>query len=115
MSPLLLPLLLACGSGDDSGADAEAFCEDAVVVTWESWGQGFLIESCQPCHASTSADRNGAPQDVSFDTESDAWTHRERILARSTGDAPSMPPAGGVDDDDRVRLEIWLRCWLEAP
>ena len=111
----LLLLLLACTSdGDDSGG-ADALCQDAPVVTWDYWGQGFLTESCQSCHASTSADRNGAPTDVSFDTEADVWTHRDAILAAATGTEPRMPPRGGVSDDDRQLLTIWLTCWLEAP
>ena len=117
---LLLLTLLACGEpGDDSGGDggadsADPSCQDAPVVTWASWGQGFLIESCQGCHASTSPDRNDAPQTVVFDTEADVIAHRDRILARATGEAPDMPPRGGVSEDDRALLEIWLRCWLEA-
>ncbi|MCK6504362.1 hypothetical protein L6R53_13330 [Myxococcota bacterium] len=111
----LLSLLLACGdSGEDSGS-TDALCQDAPVVTWEYWGQGFLTESCQSCHASTSADRNGAPASVTFDTEAQVWTHRDAILATATGAEPTMPPRGGPSPDDRDLLEIWLRCWLEEP
>ncbi|MCB9778971.1 MAG: hypothetical protein H6742_10440 [Alphaproteobacteria bacterium] len=121
MSGWLL-LALACGAGGDDTGDAadggldsatEAFCQDAPVVTWNSFGQGFTTEACQTCHASTTAERNGAPDSVTFDTLDDVRAHSDRILARATGDEPDMPPRGGVSDDDRARLEIWLRCWLE--
>lgn len=114
MIPLLL-LALACeDAGDDSGA-ADPLCQDAPVVTWEYWGQGFLTESCQSCHAATAVDRNGAPTSITFDTEAQVWSHRAAILQTATGEAPTMPPRGGLSQDDRDLLEIWLRCWLEAP
>ncbi len=110
--------LWACGkdAGDpaDSGVQAdssEPFCADAAVLTWENFGEGFTRESCQPCHASTSPDRRGAPESVVFDDKAQALALSERILARVTGDSPTMPPSGGVSTDDRLRVEIWLRCW----
>lgn len=111
-TPLIpLLLLLACSdSGDDSG---QTLCDSAPVITWDYWGQGFLKESCQPCHASGTLDRNGAPIRVSFDTEADVRNHRDAILASATGESPSMPPRGGIDAGDRYLLEVWLTCWLE--
>lgn len=117
---LLLPVaLLACGdrgADDDDGGDSAdtgvpTWCEDAPVVTWNSFGEGFVTEHCQACHASTTGDRNGAPDDVVFDTQGDAIAHADRILARAAGAEPSMPPRGGVPDDDKQKLEIWLQCW----
>lgn len=102
-----LLLLVAC-AGDE--AEPDPFCEDAPVVTWDSFGQDFLRQNCQSCHASTSPERNGAPEDVTFDTEEDAWTWADRILERSTPDPPTMPPRGGLEEDDQRRLEVWLRC-----
>ena len=86
-------------------------CVDAPVLTWNNFGQGFLIENCQTCHASTSPNRYGAPAGVTFDTRDQALQWEDRILARATGEAPSMPPGGGVSEDDRYRLEVWLTCW----
>ena len=87
------------------------FCQGAPYVTWTTWGQGFTLGACQPCHASGAPDRQGAPADVVFDTHSDVQALKERILARCTGETPDMPPAGGVSDEDRYRLEVWLRCY----
>lgn len=90
---------------------AARLCEDAPVVTWENFGQGFTIENCQSCHASTAPNRYGAPPYVVFDTHNDVKTWRERMLDRATGDAPTMPPGGGVSEEDRALLEIWLTCY----
>jgi len=107
-------LLSACsGTVDDSATDTvlgDTACADAATVTWNSWGQGFLIEACQGCHASAAEERFGAPEDVSFDTVDQAWDQAERILARAGTDPPTMPPQGGVEPDDRQRLVWWLTC-----
>lgn len=104
---ILAALLLACGA-DTSGDSATASCDDSV--TYETFGRGFMTQHCQPCHASTTAERNGAPAEVVFDTEDDVRTWSDRILARATGPTPDMPPRGGVSDDDRVLVEQWLTC-----
>jgi uncharacterized membrane protein len=100
-------LLLACGSASDSDA---AFCEDQPAVTWDNFGRGFVTENCETCHARSSTNRQFAPEDVNFDTEDDVAAHAELMLAVATGPNPAMPPEGGVSDDDRIRLAIWLRC-----
>ena len=102
---------LDSGAMRDSGGPVDPICVDAPVVTWDSWGQGFLGATCQSCHRSTSPDRNGAPVEVSFDDRDSALGLAERILARSTGPEPTMPPGGGVTEDDRYKLEVWLTCW----
>jgi hypothetical protein len=133
---MLLGLLLACSSpstptadkaGDDSAAAGDSagpedsapaddsaaidpFCDDQPVVTWANFGAGFLLGACQGCHASTTPDRHGAPEGVSFDNVDEAWAWQPRILARATGEAPTMPPLGGINEADRLLLEIWLRC-----
>lgn len=105
----LLWLLLACASEEeDTGLDP--LCEEAPVSTYDNFGQGFVLQHCQSCHASGSENRYGAPEAVTFDDEDQVWAHAERILARSTGEAPTMPPQGGVEDADRLRLEQWLSC-----
>lgn len=112
-------LLLACGlvvCACDGGGDSQpatgdsGFCAAAPVVTYETFGSGFMTQNCQTCHASTSPDRNDAPEEVTFDTVEDCWTWSERILARAAGEAPTMPPMGGTTADDRYKLEVWLTC-----
>ena len=106
--------LAACDGGDAPSKDVvpaePAVCEDAPTVTWDNFGAGFVIEACQPCHASATPDRHEAPVTVVFDTEDDAWLWAPQILDIATGEAPTMPPQGGVSDEDRYLLEVWLSC-----
>jgi hypothetical protein len=108
---LLLTLLLLGGCGPDDETDVDPLCVDAPVLTWDNFGRGFLTQNCQSCHASTSLDRQDAPVDITFDTEADVAVHQFLILLAATGDAPIMPPEGGVDALDREKLEIWLTCF----
>ena len=106
--------LAACQGDDDTTPAGTAdtgpsLCDDAPVVTWENFGSGFTTESCQACHASTATDRQGAPEAVVFDTEEDALALADRILDRVV-DTSDMPPQGGVTEDDRYLVEVWLSC-----
>ena len=109
-------LLVGCsgvatvGEADDSAGVVTEFCADAPALTWDTFGQGFLIAQCDGCHASTSPDRHEAPVEVVFDTPTQAWAWAEPILAVAAGAKPTMPPNGGVAEDDRTRLQWWLRC-----
>lgn len=110
--PLLLLSLLACADKADDTASPVVDthpCADVPLVNWDNFGQGFITHMCQGCHASTTADRYGAPEAVAFDTVDQVWTLQERVLARVVDDL-NMPPAGGVSDDDLVRLQWWLEC-----
>jgi len=91
--------------------DPASLCGDAPVVTWDNFGQGFMIENCQSRHATTSPNRYGASPDVHFDTLDDVLERQDRILARAAGENPTMPPDGGVSADDRWLLQVWLTCW----
>ena len=98
------------GADADSGEPEADFCDDAPNLSWNNFGQGFLTEACQGCHATAADNRYGAPDEVVFDTAEVTWAQADRILARATGDFPSMPPLGGTSATDRQKLEIWLRC-----
>jgi cytochrome c5 len=95
------------GTGSDTGVD---FCAGAPVLTWANFGEGFITEACQGCHATSAANRYGAPDTVVFDTVDGTWAQADRILARAGGDYPSMPPLGGTSADDILKLELWLIC-----
>lgn len=100
--------LAATGCLADGGNSG--LCATAPVTTWDNFGAGFVAQSCDTCHSATTLDRHGAPPDVTFDTEEEVWEWSDRILERTTGETPTMPPQGGVSDDDRYRLEVWLTC-----
>ena len=102
----LLWVVIGCGAPDE-----EPFCEDTPVMTWESFGQDFIQHNCQACHASTTANRHGAPETVVLDTYEQVLQSREAILDRALNDEPDMPPSGGVDEDELWRAEVWLRCY----
>ena len=107
------------GNPSDDTADtaydtADSVCEDAPVVTYANFGEGFLLSNCQSCHASTTTNRNGAPEGVTFDTVKEVWTWSTRILARSTGEEADMPPEGGVSEYDITLLEFWLACGIDG-
>ena len=100
---LVLTMLLACGSGKDTGIDCSA------PPTYNSWAQGFLNGKCQSCHASTSPNRHGAPPNVYFDNEAAALAWKERIYV-TIFEEGSMPPSGGVTMEEVVLLEQWIEC-----
>ncbi len=89
---------------------ADGVCAGAPQVTWNSFGAGFILESCQGCHATTAPERYGAPEGVVFDTVEHCWDQADRILARAAGVSPTMPPQGGTTEDDRTLLTWWLTC-----
>jgi uncharacterized membrane protein len=116
---LLVLLVVAACAGDDDGGETtaappEQTCgEEVPLVDWDTFGHGFLTTYCQGCHASTTPDRRGAPEAVTFDTEEDALAWRAQILGAAASEAPTMPPNGGPSDDDRERLSIWLTCFAD--
>ena len=102
----MILLLLSCAANPTISD-----CDTAHVATWASFGQAFMIENCQTCHASLSPNRYGAPTNVHFDSHDDVIAWSDRILAVSLGEEPSMPPGGGLSDSDLMLLEDWLICW----
>ncbi|MBC8071095.1 MAG: hypothetical protein IAG13_22410 [Deltaproteobacteria bacterium] len=115
-------LLLACDAGDDDDDDssggssdgAAIDCEDGPVITYDTFGRGFLAAYCNGCHGSQVVDRKGAPATIVLDDRDSVTMLTERIFARVLppgGAPPTMPPAGGITNDDRERLRVWLTCW----
>jgi uncharacterized membrane protein len=99
--------------GDSAGADDTATnnCESAPAVTWEGYAQGKFLAHCEGCHATDTPKRYGAPEAVTFDTEADIRTWKERIIVRML-EQEDMPPAGGLTDDEKYLLNIYLICGL---
>ncbi len=98
---------------DDETRLAEIACDEAPVLTYDTFGRGFLATYCNGCHGGEVVDRKGAPPTVVFDDVDAASLFAERILVRvSPSDGlPPMPPAGGITKDDLERARIWLTCY----
>ena len=108
--------LLACkdtvtDSAEPETVEVPAWCSDSPQVTWSNFGEGFLLTHCQGCHAEDAPNRFGAPESVYFDTEADVDAQRASIYRVVLTDQ-SMPPAGGITDDELALAEIWLECDL---
>lgn len=106
---MLLLLAIACSGGADSVAVAPAACAEAPEVTWDNWGHGFFLTYCGACHSTASANRNGAPDGVNFDSEAEVAEWSERIRVRVL-EENTMPMGGGVYPEDLDLLKVMLAC-----
>jgi len=112
---IVIPLLIVTLSACDADPDAtpmpnDGACADGPTTTWANFGDGFVRTYCQGCHASTALERNGAPPSMTFDSAANVARYRLAIEDAATGEAPRMPPAGGVSAAERARLAFWLLC-----
>ena len=89
-------------TGDDGSSEGglgdEIDCEAQPVITYDTFGRGFLATYCNGCHGAEVEDRQGAPETVIFDAPEQVDMFVARILARTVpadGVGP-MPPAGGI-------------------
>lgn len=101
---------LGCGEAEDSSViAADEACGESLgyVPTWSGWGEGFFTTWCQSCHASSSPNRYGAPESVTFDTIEEVTAQRSAI-ERSVLTQQTMPPAGGLTDSQQLTLEAFL-------
>lgn len=107
--------LAACGTdtGPPGGDDAPAPtpCETSHL-DYRTFGEPFLLDWCTGCHAAAipAAMRQMAPIDVNLDTLDSVRRLQDRITARATGAAATMPPAGGPSAAERALLAEWLAC-----
>ena len=85
-------------------------CIDVPLITYSSFGQGFITFNCQGCHGSGAPDRQGAPESITFDNHEEVLGWLDRIYQR-TYVSLDMPPALGIFDEDLERLRIWVECW----
>lgn len=97
--------MLACGGV--SSADGE----ECSPFYYENFGAGFMTEHCQGCHADGATDREGAPQAIFFDDVSSILEHRDTIIYEI--EEETMPPAGGITEEERAAAVEWLNCMEE--
>lgn len=89
-----------------------ADCADAAL-SWENTGGPILIGWCAPCHAGSldTADRQGAPPGVDFDTLEASRPFADRIVERAVTSL-DMPLGGPLTDQDQLRLLDWIGCGM---
>lgn len=107
---LTLMLVAACKGGED----ASVACPDDSFVTYENFGEPFMLTWCTPCHSSHLSipeERQDAPDGVNLDSYEDVVNHAEYIQIFAV-DTDAMPPAGGPDDEDRELLAEWIACGM---
>jgi len=97
-------------------------CPPNSPLSHRSFGDGFLRTWCTGCHSSTlaTADRQGAPEDINFDSAALYKPHARAVYARAVleahaaatdpASASPMPPAGVIPATDRRRLSEWIAC-----
>jgi hypothetical protein len=98
-------------------------CPPDDVLTWRSFGAGFLLTWCTGCHSSSLPEeaRQGAPLATDFDTYALYKPFERLVYERAVTEAHAfaedpeaaaspMPPAGLVPEADRKRLAQWIAC-----
>lgn len=92
--------------------DTDTAGDPCALYTWDVVGAPFVRTWCTPCHGAAlpPAQRSGAPPDVDLDTEADVLAHAARVLARTVGDNPTMPPAAGPDEAERALFATYVAC-----
>jgi uncharacterized membrane protein len=104
--------MIAC-QGQESLADHACPASDSgsSQITYESFAKDFFESWCQSCHGASVTDRNGAPDDIFFDTRDDIWEQRVQVFAQAADSNTSMPIGPhGPSDADRKKLADWLAC-----
>ena len=112
-------LLAACGteSVDSAKADGTTDPSSSACVTdtgggyptWAGFGEAFFAGRCASCHAATAPDRFGAPEAVTFDSEEEVLLLLDAVQRVILDDA-TMPPGGGLHEDELRELQRYLDC-----
>ena len=82
--------------------------EECSPLYYENFGAGFLTEHCQGCHGRETSEREGAPANIVFDQKEDVLEHLALIQKEMEED--TMPPAGGLTDQEYEAFIEWLGC-----
>jgi uncharacterized membrane protein len=109
---LIIAMLVLAGCKGKEASIIE--CPEDSFLTYENFGQPFMLTWCTPCHSSylfTEEERQEAKEGVNLDSYEDLLTHSETIQIFAV-DTDKMPPAGGPSDDERDLLAEWIACGM---
>jgi uncharacterized membrane protein len=111
--------LAACGGEEAPGGEPppdpnSQRCQESTL-TYQNFAAPFTITWCRGCHGKDQpvAMRQHAPVGVDFDTAAEVRAAGDRLLVRATGEAPTMPPAGGPSAEERALLAEWISCGMK--
>jgi hypothetical protein len=87
-------------------------CPPDSALTWENFGQPYMLSWCTSCHSSALDEEHRAlaPLDVNFDDLDGVRAQAEQIWNRSGDQNNTMPPAGVAPALERAQLGEWLAC-----
>jgi len=111
---LLVALLASVGCGDEivgQGVPLTNTCLREPPLDYDNTGDGLIGRHCRPCHSRyvREAFRAGAPMGMDFDDEQDV--HDWAVLIEEQAiELQTMPPAGGMQAEERIQLDEYLRC-----
>ena len=110
---VLMLLFVGCvGCGGATEAD-NAVVDPCEELPWNfaNTGEPFVLNWCTSCHHSEILDDERLPgtAGVNFDTYDDVFARLERVEARALI-SRTMPPAGGVAEEDIARFQEWVDC-----
>ena len=111
-------VLAACGNDSATqppGPDPQPDTCEQSYLRYDNFGAEFTANWCRGCHSSKvpAGMRQNAPIDVNFDDAADLHDWGARIRVRATGEAASMPPAGGPSAEERALLAEWIDCGMQ--
>jgi uncharacterized membrane protein len=99
----------ACGDDDEDSDLPEVDCSDGRP----EYADVEVFDKCTTCHSSEleGDDRNDAPSDVNFDTESAAEDHAEEAAEEVyEGEMPPQDSGIKLTSEEKQTLYEWALC-----
>jgi len=99
---------MACNSEQD---DTEPLDCETSTLTYENYGQPYLLTWCVPCHSSelTEEERQDAPLDANYETLQGVLDHLDKIEVLAVN-SDEMPPVGGPEEEEQELFGEWILC-----
>ena len=108
---VIVVALAAAGCGDKlDPVPVVAGCSNTGTVTYDLQMKDFFVRNCLTCHSTTSANRNGSPANVNFDSYAAAYPNAK--LANTLVQAGAMPLSTSglsVSKPDRCLMYAWVQ------